>query len=103
MSLIQHMLNHELKLHISTIYVTCMIITIILIDTITSFIGEKVPILVYKQSSISWGICLYFTKYFNYLVEMQWIIVKRTHLIKKKQSKKQIIMISMIKKANHYF
>lgn len=39
-------------------YVTCMIITIILIDTITSFIGEKVPILVYKQSSISWGICL---------------------------------------------
>lgn len=97
------MLNHELKLHISTIYVTCMIITIILIDTITSFIDEKVPILVYKQSSISWGICLYFTKYFNYLVEMQWIIVKRTHLIKKKQSKKQIIMISMIKKANHYF
>lgn len=58
MSLIQHILNHELKLHISTIYVTCMIITIILIDTITSFIGEKVPILVYKQSSISWGICL---------------------------------------------
>lgn len=39
-------------------YVTCIIITIILIDAITSFIGEKVPILVYKQSSISSGICL---------------------------------------------
>lgn len=34
-------------------YVTCMIITIILIDAITFFIGEKVPIVVYKQSSVS--------------------------------------------------
>lgn len=58
MSLIQLILNHELKLHISTMHVTCMIITIILIDTITSFIGEKVPTLVYKQSPISSGICL---------------------------------------------
>lgn len=41
-----------------TMHATCMIITIILIDTITSFIGEKVPILVYKQSSIRSGICL---------------------------------------------
>lgn len=39
-------------------YVTCIIITIILFDTITSFIGKKVPTLVYKQSPISSGKCL---------------------------------------------
>lgn len=59
-------------------YVTCMIITIMIIDTVT------VPVSVYKQSSISSSICVSIFHKVLYLVEMHWIIVKRTHLIKKK-------------------
>lgn len=48
MSLKQHIVKYELKVHISVLHVK--MITIMIMETLTSFIGEKVATLVYQTS-----------------------------------------------------
>lgn len=62
-------------------------ITVMIMETVASLIGEKVPTLFYKTTLLKYMYILVCILQNSCLVLMYWIIVKRTHLINKKKLK----------------